>query len=957
MLKVVRRNNRVLNAIHLPSVMNINPRSVYNKVNEFLTLVEQYESDLICMSETWDRVNQPLENLIQLEGYKVITAVNPRNFRGGKPAIIINEQKYIIKPLNPDPITVPDGVEAVWALITPRNTKPNNQFSHIVVASIYYRGPKSTRKDALFDHIAESYHYLMAKYGNGLQFIIAGDTNRLNLSPILNLSPSLKQVVQVPTRLNPDATLDPVITTMWRLYVPPITKPPIDNDQDKKGKPSDHLVVLMYPINAQIGCPPKNKRLVTFRPLPESGIRKMGVWIQQQTWREIYRCPDVHLKAEILQNMLKEKLEEFLPLKTIKFTDEDKPWANQQVKDLDRRCKREFYKHRKSDKWKRLRQEFEAKCVQSKEDFYKNKVEDLKQSNQSQWYSKLKRLGGLAGSQDHIILDELQGVPYQDQADRIAEYYAKVSNEYKALKKSDIPTQLYETEESPPVVEPYQMYQQIEKMSTNKATVTDDIPMKVIKEFSVELAEPLAHILCSGISAGVYPNIWKFETITPVPKVYPPEQIKQLRKISGLKNFAKICDSFLAEFITSDMLPNLDPAQYGNQKGLSTQHYLVRMIHQILTATDKNSKDEARAVIVQMVDWQAAFDRQCHRLGILSFLKNGVRKPLIPILISYFQDRQMAVKWNGHLSKPYPLPGGGAQGGQLGQLEYLSQSNDNVDFLTMEEKFKFIDDLSILEIMNLVCSSLSSYNFKQHVASDIGIHGQYLPGQSILSQTYLDKINQWTKDNQMAINITKTKYMVFNFTKKFQFSTRLNLENVLLEEAQECRLLGLTITNQLSWQKNTHSIVKKANTRMIILQKLYDFNLPTEDMVNMYILFIRSMLEYSCVVWHSSITEEESSSIERVQKTALRLILRENYSDYTSARVLTGLSTLRERRTQLSLTFAKKCIKNEKSRDLFPLKTKVVNTREHEKYYVTPARTERLAKSAVPYLQRLLNAN
>ena len=209
----------------------------------------------------------------------------------------------------------------------------------------------------------------------------------------------------------------------------------------------------------------------------------------------------------------------------------------------------------------------------------------------------------------------------------------------------------------------------------------------------------------------------------------------------------------------------------------------------------------------------------------------------------------------------------------------------------------------------------------------------------------------------MALNIAKTKYMVINFTKKFQFSTRLNLENVLLEEVQECRLLGLTITNQLSWQKNTQSIVKKANTRMIILQKLYDFNLPTEDMVNIYILFIRSMLEYSCVVWHSSITEEESYSIERVQKTALRLILRENYSDYTSAMDFTGLSTLRERRTQLSLTFAKKCLKNEKSRDLFPRKARVVNTREHEKYYVTPAHTERLAKSTVPYLQRLLNAN
>ena len=229
-------------------------------------------------------------------------------------------------------------------------------------------------------------------------------------------------------------------------------------------------------------------------------------------------------------------------------------------------------------------------------------------------------------------------------------------------------------------------------------------------------------------------GIYAFLGHTVLPNVYPPEQIKQLRKISGLKNFAKICDSFLAEFITSDMLPHLDPAQYGNQKGLSTQHYLVRMIHKILTATDRNSKEEAKAVIVQMIDWQSAFDRQCHRQGIMSFIKNGVRKPLVPILMSYFIDRQMAVKWNGRMSKPHPLPGGGAQGGQLGQIEYLSQTNDNVDFLDYDAKFKFIDDLSVLEMINLVMSGISCYNFKQHVASDIGTHGQYLPIVNVQSQ-------------------------------------------------------------------------------------------------------------------------------------------------------------------------------------------------------------------------------
>ena len=126
-------------------------------------------------------------------------------------------------------------------------------------------------------------------------------------------------------------------------------------------------------------------------------------------------------------------------------------------------------------------------------------------------------------------------------------------------------------------------------------------------------------------------------------------------------------------------------------------------------------------------------------------------------------------------------------------MNIFPQSNNNASFLTSEEKFKFIDDLSVLEMVNLVISGLSSYNFKQHMASDFGVNGQYLPSDNVQSQTYLDKISQWTDDNQMALNTDKTKLMIFNFTKKFQFNTRISIENTLLEEVQECRLLGQSV--------------------------------------------------------------------------------------------------------------------------------------------------------------------
>ena len=796
----------------------------------------------------------------------------------------------------------------------------------------------------------------MAKYGTGLQFIIAGDTNRLNLNPILSLSPSLKQLVTTPTRLNPDAILDPVITTMQKYYQTPVTKPPIENDENKQGKPSDHLVVLMYPISQEMNCPPRQVRHVECRSLPQSGINKMGVWIQEQTWGEIYKAKDVNEKAQFLQNMLMKKLDEIFPVKLNRFTSDDKPWVTSDIKQLDRKCKREFFKNHKSQKWQNLRQKLKAKCEKAKNSYYRNIVEDLKESNPSQWYTKIKRMGGLPDKRSaHVMIEELSGLPDQSQADKIAEYYAKVSNEYKPLSDDDISPDLYRTDQNPPHIEPYQMYQKIQKMSTRKANIKGDIPMKIIKEFSVELAEPLAHILSYAISSGQYPDLYKFETITPVPKCYPPEEISQLRKISGLKSLAKVFDSFLAEFITKDMMATQDPAQYGNKKGMSTQHYLVRMVHNILTALDGNTKEEAKAVLVNMIDWKSAFDRQCHRLGILSFIRNGVRKSLIPILISYCQNREMAVKWNGKMSKKFPLPGGGAQGGQLGQLEYLSQSDNNVDFLDLNEKYKFIDDLSTLEIINLIMSGLTSYNFKQHVASDIGNHGQFLPAENAKSQNHLERIDNWTKKNKMELNTRKTKYMVINFTKKYQFSTRLSLDNKMLEEVKECNLLGLSMNNQLTWYNNTEKITQKANTRMIILHKLYEFNIPMEEMVNIYILFIRSVVEYACVVWHSSISSEESNNIERVQKTALRIILKSDYDNYHSALRLVSLSTLKERRRKLSLSFAKKCLKSDDNKDLFPQVEKLVNTRQHERFFVTPARTERLAKSTIPYLQRLLN--
>ena len=113
--------------------------------------------------------------------------------------------------------------------------------------------------------------------------------------------------------------------------------------------------------------------------------------------------------------------------------------------------------------------------------------------------------------------------------------------------------------------------------------------------------------------------------------------------------------------------------------------------------------------------------------------------------------------------------------------------------------------------------------------------------------------------------------------------------------------MGTTISNDLKWEKNTQNIVRKANKRMEILRKISSVGASYSDLKTIYIAYIRSILEQSCTVWNSGLTEENVKDIERVQKSALKLILAEKYLSYENALNILELETLADRRKILCL--------------------------------------------------------
>ncbi|CAH1242658.1 Hypp6926 [Branchiostoma lanceolatum] len=155
------------------------------------------------------------------------------------------------------------------------------------------------------------------------------------------------------------------------------------------------------------------------------------------------------------------------------------------------------------------------------------------------------------------------------------------------------------------------------------------------------------------------------------------------------------------------------------------------------------------------------------------------------------------------------------------------------------------------------------------------------------------------------------------------------------------------------WEANVSQMLSKANSRLFLLRRLGTFHLSALDLLKVYTSFVRPVVEYCVPVWNAGLTCMQVTRLERVQKRALRTILRGQYTTYDSALQLTGLETLSDRREDLCRKFA-----NKLNPELLPPTVGELhgrNTRNCGKLRNIKCRTNRYKNSPVPYLVHLLN--
>ena len=150
---------------------------------------------------------------------------------------------------------------------------------------------------------------------------------------------------------------------------------------------------------------------------------------------------------------------------------------------------------------------------------------------------------------------------------------------------------------------------------------------------------------------------------------------------------------------------------------------------------------------------------------------------------------------------------------------------------------------------------------------------------------------------------------------------------------------------------------KQAYSRIWILKRQVNLGASRAILIDTYTKQVRTVLEYGVPILHSSLTLQQKSQLERVQKTSMKVILGRDYQTASTARKILKLDTLEKRRFDICLKFGLKAVKNNNHIKWFkPNQNGNWNLRRKLPKYKTPfCRTKRFYNSTIPYLTRIIN--
>lgn len=229
---------------------------------------------------------------------------------------------------------------------------------------------------------------------------------------------------------------------------------------------------------------------------------------------------------------------------------------------------------------------------------------------------------------------------------------------------------------------------------------------------------------------------------------------------------------------------------------------------------------------------------------------------------------------------------------------------------------------------------------------------------------YVNELNGYLTQNKMCLNARKSNVIILdNSMGKKNSNLKVEINGEEIPKVPVSKLLGVLINSKADWNDHVNSIYTKASKKLYILRKLKCFGFTKAQLTNMYILHIRSILEYSCVLWCNSLTLAQTKKLVSVEKRVLSIIngVYVSQANYLYICKLVNLCNLNERWKELLLKFGMKTLKNDRFKHWLE-NYKIIRKEGYSNRYnknvfnfrAVPCRYERYRRSTIPSLIREL---
>ena len=513
-----------------------------------------------------------------------------------------------------------------------------------------------------------------------------------------------------------------------------------------------------------------------------------------------------------------------------------------------------------------------------------NRVRNLQKTEPRKWHQKIKSMLNTNKTELDMHIPGVDRANHKDMANAINLKFVGVSSHINPLDTTKLPAFLPASKPAP-MLYPWEVYEELRKVKISKSSGPDGISPKLIKEFAYELSGPLTDVLNCSFEEGVVPSQWKSAIVVPVPKQFPPK-VDKMRPISLTDIFAKIAEGFVAKWVVQDIENNIDVNQFGNVQGVSTSHYLMSLLHHLHQGSDKSYNIGT----VVLTDFSKAFDLVNHNIAIEKLSALGVRGAIVPWICSFLNNRRQCVRYNQTLSDYAVLTAGVPQGTKLGPITFQIVINDAA-CNSNTSCWKYVDDLTFAE--NRLCKEDSKM------------------------QADLDDFLEWSETNQLKLNPTKCQAIQICFMRNPPPHLDLKIGTKSLSFVSSAKVLGIWLQEDLKWDSQIDPC-KNANKRLFMLRTLKRFGFNTSELITVYRGYIRPIIEYADVIWHSSLTLKQSQTLESIQRRACKIMLGFEYVSYVNALEICDLDLLSARRETHCLNFARSLLKSERTKMLIP---------------------------------------